>query len=308
MKKIALLALILGLALCACVPALAATKPLTIAVEKEITLTEGESKDLLTTTINSTESGKVRYTLTDMVTGKVVYKETRKNLKAGKDVAWPLPYYDKGMSNQKSVKRLQAAFKMDGKTYTLHLYYNYSRKNGQAAQITVEKDTWYSNNTACSFGPQFRVVQPKLTDKWYMFTPIDLTQQGVQEFEYVASNMYVIGKVYVTVYGDVVTVSYENFYEKEAGQTKTLTEYLYFFHDFASVDQVEPEKRGPSDFAFDRPIRISEDLEGDTNVLMFIRNEVTYSTYANATHKLTRFWPNLDERKALRESMLALMD
>ena len=61
-------------------------------------------------------------------------------------------------------------------------------------------------------------------------------------------------------------------------------------------------------FRFGDAVSIEKDLEGDTNVLLFIRNQVTYCDYVTNTHKLTRFWPNLPERKALREQMQIMMD
>ena len=67
------------------------------------------------------------------------------------------------------------------------MYYTYKKSNGQE-YVEVEKATWYSNNTACSFGPAFRDVRPGMTDKWYLFTPINLSIQGRQTFDYVASN------------------------------------------------------------------------------------------------------------------------
>ncbi|MBQ9262673.1 MAG: hypothetical protein IJ189_00510 [Clostridia bacterium] len=309
-RRAGTLMLLVALVLCAGVPASqAAKKPLAAALkEKEVTLTEGETKNAVVTTIASTKSGTVTYSLTDTVNERVVYTESRSGLRAGSEEAWPLPYDDYKLSAGHPVKQMRATFVMDDQLYTLNLYYNYAQKGGQAAQITVEKENWYTNNTACSFGPQFRDIKPRLTDKWYMFTPIDLSQQGMQEFEYIASNMYVIGKVYVTVYGDIVMVSYENEGADQEGNTSTVSEYVTFFHDLNSVKSVDPNQLGASAFSFDQPIRISEDLQGDTNVLLFIRNEVTYSPYVTPGKKLVRFWPNLTERKTLREEMLNLMD
>ena len=296
--------LLTALLLTAC-PALAAEPPLTIQYLGAATLYPGQTADILKTAVQSTESGTVIYTLTDTANGAVVYTETRNGVTAGGELTWPAPYYDRDLSSAKPVKRLRAAFQMDGKTYTFSLYYSHETHSGG---VTVERNTWYSDNTACSFGPAFRDARPGMTALWYTFTPVDLTIQGRQTFEYIASNMYVIGEVYVDVRGDSVTVTYHNFFRAQGGNTETLTEYFTFFHDLDSVEEVEPERMTDRGYVFGRPVSIERDLRGDTNVLLFVRNRVTYSAYVTDAHKLERYWPNLPERAALRGRMLNLMD
>ena len=283
-----------------------AEKAMVISFNGPANLSPGQAAAVLTTKINAVQDGTVVFSLTDTVKRTVVYTESRTGIQAGQEIAWKVPYYDEGMSSSKPVKAMRASFVLDGKTYSYMIYYNFSVENG--GTLTVEKGTWYSNNTACSFGPAFRDVVPGLTDKWYLFTPIDLTRQGRQTFEYVASNMYLIGEVYVDVNGDNVQVTYYNFYDDKGGNTETLTEYFTFFPDIDSVTDVKPETMDDLGFRFGQNISIAEDLNGDTNVLLFVRNRVTYRDYVTDSHKLTRFWPNLSERKALRQQMMAMMD
>ena len=306
-KTVRVLALIfLMAALLVPLAAGAAEKPMTISFNGPVTLSPGKAAKALTTKFNAVTDGTVVYSLTDTVKRTVIYTETKTEITAGQEVKWVVPYYDEGMSSSKPIKALRASFVLDGKTYSYMLYYNFSPKDG--GSVTVEKATWYSNNTACSFGPAFRDVKPGLTDKWYTFTPVDLTIQGRQTFEYVGSNKYVLGEVFVDVDGDQVTVNFHNFYEAQDGQTKTLEKFFTFFHDLDSVTDVEPETMADPGFTFGQVLSIENDLDGDTNVLLFVRNLVTYLDYVNYTHKLTRFWPNLPERVTLREQMLSLMD
>ena len=303
-KAIVFFAVLTALSLTA-VSALAADKGMTVSFKDPVTLSPGKSAKVVITKINSVQNGTVVYSLTDTLKKTVIYTETRTGIAAGQEIAWPVPYDNAGLSASKPVKMLRASFVMDGKTYSYNIYFNYDAKTGD---IAVEKATWYNKNTACSFGPAFRDVRPSLTDKWYTFTPVDLTVQGRQTFEYVASNKYVIGEVYVDTAGDSVKVTYHNFYEDLECNTKTLTEFLTFFHDLKSVKNVEPETMQELGYRFGDTISIEKDLEGDTNVLLYIRNQVTYCDYVTPTHKLTRFWPNIPERKALREQMQAMMD
>ena len=285
--------------------ALAAEKALTISYNGPATLSQGQTAEMLTTKIKNPGDGTVVYTLTDTVKKTVIYSETKTGVTANQEIKWYVPYYDQDMTEKKPIKKLRASFKLDGKTYGYDLFYTYSKNDGT---VSVERASLYNDNTACSFGPAFRDVRPGLTDQWYLFTPIDLTRQGRQTFEYVASNMYLIGEVYVDVNGDTVRVTYHNFYEDQDGKTKTLTEYFTFFPDLDSVTDVEPETMDDLGFRFGQNISIAEDLNGDTNVLLFVRNRVSYRNYVTDSHKLTRFWPNLTEREELRNRMLAMMD
>ena len=300
-RKFLCFALVLS-AVCAMVPALAEQDAMTVSFGDPVEISFGQTAWGLTTKIKYSYSCTVSYTLTDKKNKAIIYSETKNDVYAGQEISWPLPYDDTGLTGDKPTKQMNATFLMDGRTYSFDVYYTWQKKNG-AVSLLVEKATWYPNNTACSFGPAFRDVKPSLTSKWYLFTPIDLTIQGRQEFEYIASNMYVIGKVYVDVYKDQVMVTYHNFYEDQGGNTETKEEFFTFFHDLGSVRNVEPETMSDPGYHFGWPISIENDLEGDTQVLLFIRNRVTYRNYVTNSHKLTRFWPNLTERIELREEM-----
>ena len=172
------------------------------------------------------------------------------------------------------------------------------------------QNVYYPRNTVSSFGPHFRDVTPKLTDKWYMFTPIDLTRQGRQTFVLAASNMYEVGEVYVDVSGDQVIVSYMMYHMGQKNfTTEVLSEFLNFYRAYPDVTVVEPEDmKTPSTFAFNRPFSIHNDLGGDTNVLMFVRNRINYYRFPAPKSEYIRFWENKDEYKALRDNMLLMMD
>lgn len=173
---------------------------------------------------------------------------------------------------------------------------------------------FYRNNTASSFGPHFRDVVPGSTKLWYMFTPLDLTRQGRQTYELVASNMYVIGEVYVDVYGDTVTVTYHNYYDGKGGDTETTKEFLGIYNSYNDVvlpndNPTSSYNNPPTRFQFGMPFSITYDLNGDTNVIMFVRNVVNYHVYPRPQNTVfRRFWENKQELKTLREQMLEFMD
>jgi len=164
--------------------------------------------------------------------------------------------------------------------------------------------TWYPDNTVGLVGLSLRDNFPGLTDKWYNIVPVDLTQNGVQTFRLVASNLFYIGQAAVIVDGDNVTVQYA----LANGHGYVKDECVRWF---TSVDEITSDflKAPESDLAFDQTISRSKDLNGQDVALLFICNHVTYrQPYTNSGVNLTRYWPNLDEWKAYREGLNALME
>lgn len=168
-------------------------------------------------------------------------------------------------------------------------------------------NAYLPRNTVSSFGPQFRVLSPGLTKEWFMFTPINLGIQGRQTFTLVGSNMYEVGEVHVDVAGDMVTVSYNYFYEGMTEKIKRGDEFLHFFRDYSSVSTVDYKQLGNS-FTYGRPFSIVNDLGGDTNVLMFVRNILSYYRFPMPDKMLSRNYPKSQARTAERGAMLAMMD
>lgn len=171
---------------------------------------------------------------------------------------------------------------------------------------------WYPNNTICVAGLAFRDVKPELTSKWYNFAALDLSQDGVQTFDLVASNMYVIGTVTVVKEGDEVVVEWDiNRQGTNDANFQLEKEFLTIFSSLDAVTEVEPDLfEGPT-YAFGQPISIANDLGGDTNVLLYIRNVATYCTNLSYKYQLpiyhARYLPDQNAYVALRQSMSSLM-
>lgn len=173
--------------------------------------------------------------------------------------------------------------------------------------------TWYPHNTVCVAGIEFRDVKPELTNKWYNFAAIDLSQDGTQTFDLVASNMYVVGTVTVTVAGDEVTVDWKL---RKQGTTdanfESESEFLTFFNSLDAVTGVEPDGFVGPVYQFGQPISIANDLGGDTNVLLYIRNTATYCTNLSYKYQNPIYHEPYDAnqafRKLQRDVMFAIMD
>lgn len=161
------------------------------------------------------------------------------------------------------------------------------------------KEKIYFNNTVCAFGPQFRDVSSNLTREWYMFTPIDLSEEGTQRFELIGGGMYVIGEVTVTVENGRVTVDYEYVSRDIEGGR----EYFVFFPDFDSItrkDMDSFQKR----FAYGKSYSIEDKLGGDTDVILFVCNTATFEKTSRGVY---RYYENNEERIQLRDQMLEMI-
>lgn len=171
----------------------------------------------------------------------------------------------------------------------------------------LSEKVWYPSNTVCSFGPEFKEAIPGVTDAWYTFSAADLSVQGVQTFDLVAAGAWHLGTVTVTVNGDTVVVDYlctEDINTKDIwDEIFVEREWFTIFGDLASVTTVVPEEINTS-FEFGKPISIAKDLGGDTNVLLYVNNVMTYGHH---NPYVVRFWPNLPENKAIVEAMYALL-
>lgn len=64
------------------------------------------------------------------------------------------------------------------------------------------------NNTFCTRGIRFRDYDPTITDKWFMFTPVELRKinddYGTKTIDLIGSNMYLIGKLAIIRRGNQV--------------------------------------------------------------------------------------------------------
>lgn len=161
---------------------------------------------------------------------------------------------------------------------------------------------WYPNNTMCVAGISLKDTYG-ITDKWYNVVPVDLTKDGTQTFDLVASGMFLIGKANVTVADGNVTVTYG----MPWGQGYIKEEVLNWF---TSVDQITSEfcDAPTSAYAFGEPVSISEDLGGADVGLLFICNRITYRQpyYNNGAH-LVRWYSNRPNWKEFREQLMTIM-
>ncbi len=177
-------------------------------------------------------------------------------------------------------------------------------KYAQPKDVDWERQ-WYPNNTACVIGLSLRDQWPELTDKWYHVLPVRVDQEGRQEFPLVASNLYIVGKVTVTVRNDWVTVTY-----KYLGLGDEIQRQSDTVAWFTSMDQLTPEylEDPVSNCRFGKRISRKKDLNGQSVALLFVCNRVTYAQpFDEKGVLLTRYWPNHPRYVKYREALNGLL-
>ena len=174
------------------------------------------------------------------------------------------------------------------------------------AKVQKQKYVWYPSNTTSTHGFAFREERPELTDKWYRFTPLDLSHDGITTIPLIGGGKYIIGSVTVEVSGDEVVVNYS--YKGTPYDTaRSESEYLNLLPNLADLETVEPEELGES-FAFGEPISIENDLDGDTNVLLFVRNTLSFRDVWREDKQLAKYWPNSKNYAEYYEYLRGIMD
>ncbi len=140
----------------------------------------------------------------------------------------------------------------------------------QSDGIRPISETRMNMNTACSEGITFRSLFP--VDEWYMFTPIDLTADGVQVLKLIASNMYQIGTVYLTVEDGTLTADYE-FVNPALEFTDEFITFLPSLESFRGTDDLSLYRN----FGFGIPWDIAGDLGCGDRALLFMCCRLNYS-------------------------------
>ena len=172
-----------------------------------------------------------------------------------------------------------------------------------AKEVEKAEVTHYPNNTICVAGLTLQEADATLPDKWYNVLPVDLTQDGRQVYQLMISNMFLIGEVYVDVWGDEVTV---NVSLLDHGAVRPLGWYGQWFTNLREVTDTSIEST-ESGFTFGDPLSISEDLGGADTALLFIRGKASYYQPFRDGTALTRYWRNKDEWKEFRQGLQELM-
>lgn len=159
------------------------------------------------------------------------------------------------------------------------------------------------NNTVCAFGPRLRDVNlyPYNTDLWYMFTPFDASKDGVQTYELVASNMYIVGSLTLTIRDGNLLIDYKL---TDPYKFTVTLEFFTVLNRIGDLTKYEPEDLLSMRMSKNQPINLAETFGDDTSLVLYFcsRCDYTYSAkYLSLNYNST-------EHQRLLGTMLYLMD
>ena len=154
------------------------------------------------------------------------------------------------------------------------------------------------NNAICAQGLLLRDYRPDLTSRWYMVTPIDLSQDGVQEFRLIIGYTRYAGTVTVTVKDGKATVNYRIQYPA------TMRDMAFtLLPDLDSLTNAEL-KKGQKTYKFGQEIDIASELNGDTSALLYV---LGHGDYDYLTKDLDWFLPSSAAYRKTVEQLKGLM-
>ena len=160
-----------------------------------------------------------------------------------------------------------------------------SRGNLKSAEIT-------------SFGLYFEDFRPRLTEEWYMFTPLDLNVPGRLSYPLVAENAWIVGAVHVTVANGEVTVDYET-----APDVKIGREFAALLPNLDALQTLKPELLSGVKLAFGQPLNIQNAFQDDRRVILYLNNTADFRTNAKG---VTPFVP--EQHQLFMQNLTGLVD
>ena len=152
------------------------------------------------------------------------------------------------------------------------------------------------NKAFCVRGIRFRDIKPELTDEWLMFRPVDLfaadAYYGVQTFDLVASNMYLIGKLEIVRLNDRFMYTVTDIdtwngggFDKDAvpddPYAPLILDHKIAMKDvsicfYPTLDDVQRVGDMPRAFLPGVWYSVSADLGGDPTQLLYLNGTVSY--------------------------------
>ncbi len=158
-------------------------------------------------------------------------------------------------------------------------------KTGNQAEVT-------------SFGLYFEELRPKLTEEWYMFTPLDLSQDSVLNYPLVAENASIVGSVRITVQGTQLTVECLPVDGVRLGR-----QFFTLFTDLDAIQTLHVDLLDSQGYDFGQPIDIPLTFGEDRKVILYVNSTADYEA---GLAGITAFVP--EQHRLFMQNLLSLLD
>lgn len=124
-----------------------------------------------------------------------------------------------------------------------------------------------------SEGPMFSSFHMGLTDEPYMFTPVDLSNDGEYRFALIGDFAWVAGEVQVLVRSGMTIVTC---FPREGVTVDDKNSFFTFFPDIRSVQTIDPAKLKDVRLSFGMPYAVPALFRTDAKVLLYVNCPITY--------------------------------
>lgn len=154
------------------------------------------------------------------------------------------------------------------------------------------------NAEATSFGLYVKELRPTLTDKWYLLTPVNLSQEGLLSYPLIADNAHIIGNITITIRAGQLRVDYQ-----VVSGVAVSRELLTFFADVDSIPTLNPDLLAGQNHAFSQNLDIQQTFGEDHKVLLYINLLTNYKTNLKG---ISAFAP--EQHRSFMVNLMALLD
>ncbi len=163
-----------------------------------------------------------------------------------------------------------------------------------------------NNNTVCAFGPRLRadakkIALPYYSTQWYMYTPFDASVEGKQTFDLVASNMYIVGTVTLTIRDGNLLIDYKL---SDPNKFTITLEFFTVLNRINDLTDYEPENLMHLAMNKGQFINLQEKFGDDTNLVLYFCSRCDYSW----SNRYTSLNYNSTAHQRLLNQMISLMD
>ena len=138
-------------------------------------------------------------------------------------------------------------------------------------------------DTLCAFGLRLKDVGSYLDPSystWYMFTPFDASVEGMQTYELVVNDAYIVGTGTLTILNGEISFSYT----LNTPGVQIEEEFFTIVNKMTNLHEYEPEEL-ISKYALktNTPYSISQQFGGDTNLVLYMCCRVRFEYDATMT-------------------------
>lgn len=149
-----------------------------------------------------------------------------------------------------------------------------------------------------SFGLYAQELRPKLTDQWYMLTPVDLGAEGILSYPLVGQNAHIVGSMMISVQAGALRVDLQPL--PGVAVTKQL---VTFFDSLDGIKTLHPDLLMGQGVRTGENINIADKFGQDRKVLLYVHLLADYDTNGQG---IAAFMP--DQHRFFMQNLMSLLD